>query len=1074
MEAKRPFGIGCFGIGPIAVFSLFMLSGFDISLAANSGSATPERYRVFSLKHISAGEGIDYLSDAGIGTVSKLPSPDTLLVTASSRDLVKVSAILGLVDSNRDYAIAEISSTSDVRNLPTNNQIQGRLENTVIGTFSDPPADDAKFKSIIDIHGSSVLAIVQVDQLDNVIKTIEMLGKSKVAPKAIDLPEPNESTGTSVIKAKEITLSEALDAKTEVDKYLAELVDSLPEEKLGETQVREIIISDNKVHDAAECKNAGCKVCAEGLAEVVEFVEEMPVKQTAEVVSESISLVPKAKAVMVKRSYEPERVDIGDETLELNLPEKLNIIDLLDLVGKYLQLDYLYDAAKVKGEVALKVQGPIKVKELYPLVESVMKFKGFVMSRKGNLVTIVPSGEVLDIDPTLLKADENKVQYGDVIVTRPFKLNYIDTTSAHNLLVAMRLGVNISPIAETQTLIVTGYAYRMNRIEELLEMVDLPGEMKEFRYRQLKYTMATTLAPKVEKLAGQLSDISITIAATAAPKPAPRKGKRKPKKKAPTPSAQKTTGPTVYLDFDERTNRLLMIGLEEQLDIVESLVDTLDVEQQDLRRLKLYEIQHVGAEEVEEKLAALGVISGVSRTTTTKRTTKTKKSKSPAQSQITASEDALTEEPQVVIIESTNSLLVNATEEQHTQIALIIAYVDSETEDAAIPYKVYALENQDPEELAAIINKLILETVKDKQGKVEKTVKKTDEDIEIIPDPATYSLIVYANKKNQQWIGSLIKQLDEYRPQVLLDCTLVEISKDDLFEYDLKIATKTYGGRTRQPGAPEKLGTAGSEFSSSRLLDAFTSGGEIFTFFNSSKVQWLLEAIETKGYGRIMARPKILVNDNQEGEIKTENTAHIAQVTTDVQIPSDGFPVTNTSVTFVPYVEGVTLNIKPHISKGNMLRLEISLNRTDFDEQLPVILTEGGEARTFPSPPDLLSTDITTVSTVPDGTTIVLGGLEGIDQKKSHSKVPILGDIPLIGGLFRTINNDSNQDKLYIFVRASIIRPGDQLGGMEDIRRVSDSHRREFERLEKEFQEAKDWPGFKPQPMDPLKILEQE
>ena len=177
MEAKRTFGIGCFGIAPIAVLSLVLFLGFDISLAAGSNSTGSERYRVFSLKHISAGEGIDYLSDAGVGTVSKLPSPNTLLVTASSRDLVKVSAILGLVDSNRDYAIAEISSTSDVRNLPTNNQIQGRLENTAIGTFSDPPAGDAKFKSIIDIHGSSVLAIVQVDQLDNVIKTIEMLRK---------------------------------------------------------------------------------------------------------------------------------------------------------------------------------------------------------------------------------------------------------------------------------------------------------------------------------------------------------------------------------------------------------------------------------------------------------------------------------------------------------------------------------------------------------------------------------------------------------------------------------------------------------------------------------------------------------------------------------------------------------------------------------------------------------------------------------------------------------------------------------------------------------------------------------
>ena len=63
---------------------------------------------------------------------------------------------------------------------------------------------------------------------------------------------------------------------------------------------------------------------------------------------------------------------------------------LLDLVGKYLQLDYMYNLADVKDkQVALRVQGPIKVKELYPLMEAALKSTGLVMARKGNLVHIV-------------------------------------------------------------------------------------------------------------------------------------------------------------------------------------------------------------------------------------------------------------------------------------------------------------------------------------------------------------------------------------------------------------------------------------------------------------------------------------------------------------------------------------------------------------------------------------------------------------------------------------------------------------------------------------------------------------
>ncbi len=154
------------------------------------------------------------------------------------------------------------------------------------------------------------------------------------------------------------------------------------------------------------------------------------------------------------------------------------------------------------------------------------------------------------------------------------------------------------------------------------------------------------------------------------------------------------------------------------------------------------------------------------------------------------------EEPQVVIVEPTNSLLVNATAEQHLQIATIIGYVDSVPEAAAIPYVVYPLENQDPVELADVLNRLVMETTtrEEKGAKIVTTTKKLEEDIFIIPDAKTYSLIVYASKKNHQWIKSLIEELDEYRAQVLLDVTLVEITRDDEFSYDLDMISQIVPG----------------------------------------------------------------------------------------------------------------------------------------------------------------------------------------------------------------------------------------------------------------------------------------
>ena len=77
--------------------------------------------------------------------------------------------------------------------------------------------------------------------------------------------------------------------------------------------------------------------------------------------------------------------------------------------------------------------------------------------------------------------------------------------------------------------------------------------------------------------------------------------------------------------------------------------------------------------------------------------------------------------------------------------------------------------------LYAIIRKLI------------QKVTKKDEDIVIVPDENTFSLIVYASRKNQEWVRKLIKTLDKRRPQVLIDVSLVEITREDLFDYDLNL-----------------------------------------------------------------------------------------------------------------------------------------------------------------------------------------------------------------------------------------------------------------------------------------------
>jgi general secretion pathway protein D len=754
----------------------------------------------------------------------------------------------------------------------------------------------------------------------------------------------------------------------------------------------------------------------------------------------------------------------ADQIVKLDLPPQLDMIQLLDLVGEYLQLDYLYDPEKIKGQVVAlklhgKLQGQVRVRDLYLLLESVLKFKGLAMTcHEGNLVIIVPATDALKANPDLLDPAAATLDAGDMVVTDVFDLHHIGVSTASTLLQNMQLSLALIPVEGSQTLIVTCYAHQIERIERLLSLVDRPGVPREFRFRPLKYTMADSLTKKIQVLVSKLGNVSITVGTTPAV-PSLRPGS------PPGPAGGSgSSDESVYLDADERTNRILMIGHSDQLTVVERLVDSLDVAQQDLRVLKIYDVQHVEAQEIKKKLQELEIIGGGSRPITIW---------SGGAGKIVPAEiveGALAEQPVVVVLEATNSLVINATEEQHARVEAMMAYLDAAARTETIPYEIYSLENQSPENVAQVLEKIIQETVQDKDGKLQKIVRNAEEQIVIVPDKNTFSLIVYASRKNQEWIGKLIETLDRRRPQVLIDVTLAEIRKADEFNYDLNLIASlpdlaATGGQTKQfYAAPDTtvvdrlLQTGRSYF-----LDFEVDSGTGTGFYADKHINALLRAVQAKSYGRVLAKPKVLVNDNEKGTIKTADTTYV--------VTKSAIPVTagtagpqntliETTVKYEPYDAGITLEITPHIS-DQVLRLEIKLNRSDFT------------GITGEKPPDETSSDISTIVTVPDRSTIILGGMLRLNQTKSGSKVPILGDLPLVGGLFHSISNSDIQSKLYIFVRAEIIRPAETgRQGARDIDVISQKSREAFEKHEQEFQNYQDWPGLKPKPIHPKNVLE--
>jgi type II secretory pathway component GspD/PulD (secretin) len=506
----------------------------------------------------------------------------------------------------------------------------------------------------------------------------------------------------------------------------------------------------------------------------------------------------------------------------------------------------------------------------------------------------------------------------------------------------------------------------------------------------------------------------------------------------------------------EATNSLLIKASEEQHTWIDTIIRRIDMAQQDMRTLKTYHIEHIDAVEVQKMLSEFALIEEKAGVTgESERITEPATEPSSA---VGAAGDKAAKmlKPQVAVLESTNSLLIKAAESQHKRIADLIQHVDVETRKEAIPYEIYFLENQDPETLAEVLGKLVQQTMEGTENKIEKPAAKTEEQIVIVPDKGTFSLVVYASKKNQDWISKLIESLDRRRPQVLIEATLVEIRKTDEFNYDLNLISSfpdlvETGGQTgsffvdESTSVMDKLLEPGSR---DRLIDLQANSGSGTGFYADKHVNALLTAIQTKDYGRVLARPKVLANDNETGTIMTTDTTYVVKTSSIPVVGGAAGTQSNlieTSLGYEPYEAGITLEITPHISEGELLRLEITVTRSDF----------GTITRNVP--PDQTTSNINTVVTVPDGSTIILGGMLKLNQTKGGDKVPILGDLPLVGGVFRSIANSDVQSKLYVFVRAEIIRPSEALAGShEDLERISKKDRAAFEKAEAEFQSHQD------------------
>jgi len=266
----------------------------------------------------------------------------------------------------------------------------------------------------------------------------------------------------------------------------------------------------------------------------------------------------------------------------------------------------------------------------------------------------------------------------------------------------------------------------------------------------------------------------------------------------------------------------------------------------------------------------------------------------------------------------------------------------------------------------------------------------------IISSPSTYKTIL-----------SLIEGLDTPPRQVLIEATIAELTLTDELKYGLEwYITNTLQGGTYQVGTFGNLGV--------------TPLGLTYQFLSQTgNIKGIVSALATANKANILSTPRLTVLDNKEAMIQVgQDVPTVTGQVTSSDITGGTTPSVLQNITY--RTTGVILRVKPTINSGGLLTLDISQEVSQ-----PGASGVGGS-------PIILTRQINTTVVVAHGQTLALGGLMRETDTVAESKVPLLGDIPLIGNLFKYTAKEKDKTELLVLVTPTILLSTDDATKITD------------------------------------------
>jgi general secretion pathway protein D len=365
--------------------------------------------------------------------------------------------------------------------------------------------------------------------------------------------------------------------------------------------------------------------------------------------------------------------------------------------------------------------------------------------------------------------------------------------------------------------------------------------------------------------------------------------------------------------------------------------------------------------------------------------------------------------------ERTNSLLISGERNLRLRARALIAHLDTPVAgggDTRVIYLCYARAT----DLAAVltgVSEMLPEAQQQPAGEGAQARRRAGSDINIQPDEATNALVITAPPSVQRSLEAIIRQLDVRRAQILVEAAIAEITESrgrelgvEVGGFDSQGTRPAFGsffnehsGHIRstinpQTGQPTP-GLLGSGLS---MVMGDTTGRYRFGAF--------LRALASDANSNILSTPSLVTLDNQEAEIRVaRNVPFITGSYTGVGTTD----VTNPFTTVQREDVGVILKIKPQINEGNAVML-------DIEQEVSNVASTGNLG------PETNKRSIKTSILVEDGQMIALGGLIDDAIEEREQKIPLLGDIPVLGQVFRSRSTEKTKRNLMLFLQPTILR----------------------------------------------------